>query len=117
MDGEKKRISGIFKRLGLGAFDFESFSLLALLFGFSAGLLAVASGLALVEGWKNIPFPHGPLGIGALTTYFVSLVVRWVYGPSLYGLKKMKLFYYSLHLLGLALILLTAFEGGELHYG
>ena len=115
-DGQSQRVNRLLKKIQLGTFNFESFSLLCLLTGFLGGLLAIFSGLALVGGWKEIPIPHAPLGIGSELCYFVALVIRWVFGPSLYA-KPVKRLYYALHILGVLLVGITGFEGGELHYG
>lgn len=79
------------------------------------GILSVASGLALVEGWRHVPVPHGFLGLATMVCYFVTLSIRWIFGPSLYS-RPLKYLYYGLNLVGVLLILLTGFEGGELHY-
>lgn len=114
-DGQGHRLNRSLKKIGLGGFEFESFSLLSLLLGFGMGVVAVASGIALVDGWKHLPIPHGPLGLTTVGCYFVALVIRWVFGTAVYG-RGLKWFYYGLHAVGILLVLLTGFEGGELHY-
>lgn len=108
------RVNRWLKKIGLGSFDFKSFSLLALILGLMGAIFAISSGLALVRGWNNAPIPHAPLGIGTTTCYFILLILRWVFGPSI-DTSRAKWLYYGLHLLGVLLIILTGFEGGELH--
>ena len=115
LDGKGHRLNRLLKKIGVGPFDFESFSFLLLLFGFGMGIVAVLSGLALVRGWRHAPVPHAPLGVGTLVCYFMALVIRWVFGPSLYS-RPLRFLYYGLNLLGVILVCLTGFEGGELHY-
>lgn len=114
-DGEGHRLNRFLKKIRLGSFDFESFSVLSLLGGVGMGIVAVASGLALVGGWRDLPIPHGPLGLATVGSYFVALVMRWVFGRALYE-RPLKWFYYGLHAAGVLLVTLTGFEGGELHY-
>lgn len=116
IDGPSGAINRLLKKLGFGTFDFESFSFLALLLGFLGGLMAIFSGLALVKGWRNLPLPHGPLGISTVISYFILLVLRWVFGPAIYKKKNLKLFFILLYLAGFFLLCATGFEGGELHY-
>lgn len=115
LDGERRRINRVLKKLGLGDFDFEAGSFLSVVFGFGMGIVAVMSGLALVGGWGKLPVPHGLLGLATLTCYFVIMVIRWVFGPSLYG-RPLRFLYYGLHIVGIALVVLTGHEGAELHY-
>jgi len=116
VDGQKHRLNRIFKKIGLGGFDFETFSLLSLVLGVIGGVVAIASGLALVGGWENLPFPHGPLGLATVSCYGILLVLRWVFGTSLYGREGLRLLYYFLHLVGVVLVILAGYQGGELHY-
>lgn len=116
LDRKSHRINHFLKKVHVGNFDFESLSFLALLLGFGMGLVAILSGLKLVEGWKNLPVPHGPLGIGTMSCYLILLVVRWVYGPAVHDKGRLTTVYYLLHLLGVLLVVLTGYEGGELHY-
>lgn len=115
MDGKGHRLGRFLKKIGIGPFDFESLSFFLILLGFGMGVVAVASGLALVDGWQHVPVPHGFLGLATMVCYFLTLVIRWVFGPSLYS-QPLRFLYYGLNLLGLVLICLTGFEGGELHY-
>ena len=116
VDGQKHRLNRILKKIGLGNFDFEAFSLLSLFLGVTGGVVAIASGLALVGGWENLPFPHGPLGLATVACYLVLLLLRWVFGTSLYGREGLRLFYYFLHVVGVILVILAGYQGGELHY-
>lgn len=115
VDGESHRVRRFLKKIRLGDFDFESFSLLALLAGCGMGVVAILSGLALVGGWDHAPFPHAPLGISAVACYSILLMIRWVFGPSLYK-HPLRYLYFGLHLLGVVLVTLAGFKGGELHY-
>lgn len=115
LDGGNHRLNQLFKKIGLGNFDFESFSFLAVVLGFGTGLVAVLSGVKLVDGWENLPVPHGFLGLATMICYFIAMVLRWVFGPSLLG-RPLRIFYYGLHIIGLVLAALTGFAGGELHY-
>ena len=115
VDGESHRINRWLKKIKLGHFDFDSLSLLALFFGCGMGIVAILSGLALVGGWEKAPFPHAALGISTVICYSTLLVIRWVFGPSLYK-HPLRYLYFGLHLLGVVLVVLTGFEGGELHY-
>lgn len=115
VDGEGHRVNRFLKKIKLGDFNFEALSLLALLFGVGTGVVAILSGLALVGGWDHAPFPHAPLGVSTVISYFVLLMIRWVFGPALYK-HSLRYLYYGLHLLGVVLVILAGFKGGELHY-
>ncbi|GEM_PF-6889487 len=115
LDGPSHRINRFLKKIKFGSYDFEAISFFLLLFGFGGGIVAVLSGLALVGGWPHAPFPHALLGVSTLICYFTALVLRWTYGPAIHA-KPLRLLYYLLHLVGFILILLTGYEGGELHY-
>ena len=115
LEGTGFKLSRVLKKIGIGSFDFESFSFILILIGFGMGMVAVLSGLALVKGWKHAPFPHAPLGIATLVCYFIALVMRWVFGPSLF-IRPVRFLYYGLMFAGAVLVSLAGFEGGELHY-
>ena len=115
LDASRGRVNSGFAKIRMGNFDFESFSFFALFGGVAMGTLAILSGLALVEGWKNLPIPHGPLGLALESCYGVLLLMRWILGQSLYE-RRLRYLYYSLHFVGILLIGLTGFEGGELHH-
>lgn len=116
LDRGSRFISHFLKKIRLGDFDIESFSFFCNFLGVGMSIVAILSGLELVEGWEHLPFPHGPLALGTVSCYFVLLVIRWVFGPSIYGKPRLKYLFYCLHLLGLILVSLTGFAGGELHY-
>ncbi len=115
LEGERQGMNRFLKKIKLGCFDFESLSLLLLFLGCGMGVLAILSGLALVGGWDHAPFPHAALGVSTVICYSVLLILRWVFGPSLYK-HPLRHLYFGLHLLGIVLVTLAGFKGGELHY-
>ena len=117
LDRKSKRISRFLKKIRVGDLNLESFSFLANLLGFGMGLVAIFSGLELVDGWRHLPLPHGPLGIATVSCYFILLVMRWVFGPAVHDKGRLTTFYYVLHLVGLLLVGLTGHAGADLHYG
>lgn len=114
-DGKSRRVNRFLEKFRLGTFDFESLSFFSLILGCGMGGMAILSGLALVEGWKNLPKPHGPLGLAAVGCYLILLVLRWFFGRSLYG-RRLRFLYYALNFLGALLVILAGYKGGELHY-
>ena len=115
VEGGRHRINRFLKKIKLGDFNFESFSVLALFGGSGMGVVAILSGLTLVGGWDHAPFPHAALGVSTVTCYSVLLILRWIFGPALYQ-HPLRYLYYGFHLLGVVLVIWTGFEGGELHY-